>query len=204
MEQKYAMTLLDKKTNQVKTYDIRTGEVISVDGVLAENTKFLYSLEIGDAICNLVRGGMTLTEVSRVKGMPALCVIYRWREIHPEFKQRLDIARSDKGDYYHDKAVEVLEDIETKDDVPVGKLKFEGYMKLAEKNNPDRYQQKGAGVAAGALQIIVNTGIVREDQPVTVEVKDVGQETDSGRGEQLNVCGSEGTDQTTGSQKGEE
>jgi len=188
VDQKYALTLLDKNTKKLNTYDIRTGEIISSDGVITERNKYRYSLEIGDAICSLIREGHTLTKIAAMDGLPSLHLLYKWRNLHPDFKKRLDEARGDRADYYHDKAEAALEDVDEKEDVPVGKLKFDGYMKLAEKGNPTQYGARPPGDKIGALQIIVNTGIIRDD-PVTVEVIDVGQDQNTGQGQQSSLQG---------------
>lgn len=190
MDQKFMMTLLDRKTKKLKTYDIRTGEVVSTDGVLNQKAQMGYSLEIADAICNLVREGKTLSFIADLDQMPQLHVIYKWREIHPDFGKRLKQARADRADFYHDKAEHAVERVEDKDDVPVGKFKFDAYMKLAEKGNPSQYGQQRSIEGPGALQIIVNTGIVRDD-PVTVEVIDEESKS-SGREQQLVVETSRG------------
>lgn len=162
MDEKSTMTLLNRQTGKLETFNIHTGELIVREGE-AKNS-FVYSLEMADAICNLIREGCTLNEISKYEGMPPLHVIYRWRSYHPDFAEKIKKAKLDRAEFYHDKAASILETASraTKDDVPAIKLQFDGYLKLAEKNNPEEYQAKPAQVAgAGTTVIMINTGINR-------------------------------------------
>lgn len=170
MKETEVMTLLNKKTGKLETFNIHTGELVAKEG---ENLPtHIYSVEIADAICNLVREGRTYEEVSSMEGMPALHLIFKWRSTHPDFAKRLKDARRDRATLHHDKAVEVLKDSDTmdKDDVPVAKFRFDSYLKLAERGSPEEYGQshkQAPGSGGAATMIVINTGISRE--PVTIE-----------------------------------
>lgn len=185
MEQKYLITQINKKTGHLETFDIRTGEVISRNGEMVQAHKFAYSLEIEDAICNLLREGYSLAKISRMEQFPQLSVIYKWQELHPKFKERIKLAKAGRAEYFRDKAEEVLDNTMEKEDVPVSKLKFEGYMKLAEKDNPAEYGRSQQQVGQqGPMQIVIHTGISR-DEPTTVEVINEREDgTDIGREKQ--------------------
>jgi len=119
-----------------------------------------------------VREGKTLNEISEIEGMPPLHLMYNWRRFHPDFKKNLEIARKDRAEYYHDKAVEVLKgaDGASKEEVPGHKLQFDGFLKLAERGNPEAFNAKPQVLqqSAAPAMIVINTGINRE--PTTIEV----------------------------------
>lgn len=141
---------------------MHTGEVVAVEG--QNQNKFLYTLDMADAICNLIREGLTMQDIAKIGGMPPLHLIYKWKNIHPDFADRIKKAKGDRAEYYHDKAVAALDkaDGSSKDEVPGLKLQFDGYLKLAEKNNPEEYAAKPDKVAgAGTTVIMINTGINR-------------------------------------------
>jgi len=171
MEGKGTYTILDPLTRKLVTYDVHTGEVIAKEGALVPKSNFQYTLELGAGICALVREGKTLKTISELPNMPSLHLIYAWRNHYPDFKKGLEEAKQDRADYFHDKAAEAVEEVAEKEDVPVGKFKFDSYLKLAEKGNPREYGQKTQIEGQqGALQIVLHTGIVREKQePITVE-----------------------------------
>ena len=167
MEVKETMTILNKKTKELETFNIHTGEIVARSGDLVPI--HMYSLETAEAIANLVREGLTYEKVSKAMGI-SIQQIYSWRRIHPEFDKELLAARKDRGTYFHDKAVDVLEETDTleREEVPGAKFKFDSYLKLAGISAPSEYapQPKVASVATPAT-IIINTGINRE--PITIE-----------------------------------
>lgn len=120
-----------------------------------------------------------------MEGFPQLSVMYKWQELHPKFKERIKLAKAGRAEYFRDKAEEVLDNTMEKEDVPVSKLKFDGYMKLAEKDNPLEYGRSQAQVSQAApLQIVIHTGINR-DEPQIVEVNNERKDgTDIGREKQ--------------------
>ncbi len=160
-------------------------------------------MEIADAICNLVREGKTLKEIAEMEGTPQLHTIYNWRRLHPDFKKKLTDCKKDRAEYFHDKAVQALLDADgvSKEEVPAAKLQFDGWLKLAEKGNPEEYNPKPQVLQGGAApaMIVINTGINRE--PLTVEVnneqeicidrepesglRDIHGEQESGRSENI-------------------
>lgn len=164
MEEKFAMTILDKSTGKLVTRDIRTGEVIAEEG--SSVPQYLYSLEMADAICNLVREGHTYKEISGMKGMPSSHLIHSWRSQHPDFARNLKQARRDRASWFHDEAVELIKDSVTleKDEVAREKFRFDGLMRLSEIDDQDTYGKKTTGHgAAGPTTIVINTGITRQE-----------------------------------------
>jgi len=199
-------SFLNQRTGRFETYHLHTGELLSVDGELLDRNEFAYTVELSDAIAGLVREGRNYKQISEMDGMPSIHTLYVWRNAYPDFAVKLKSARKDRADRYYEKAVEALEDphITTKDDVPAAKFKFEGYMKLAEKGNPDDYgqQTKVVGDASAPLQIIVQTGILREQLEEPIIVENENEEVQSSVGEQR--CSGDGREGVSGVREGSE
>jgi len=183
MEGKGTVTVLDPITRKLVTYDIHTGEEIAKEGVLVPKSNYQYTVQLAAGICSLVEQGYTTLAISKMENMPNLSLINAWKRAHPDFRKALEEAAADRAEFYHDRAAEEVDKVEEKEDVYVGKFKFDSYMKLAEKNNPEKYgnQTKITG-SGGPLQIIVNTGIVRENrEPIKVENEYEDDTSDDGR-----------------------
>jgi len=168
--EKYFFTRINKKTGALESVDMRTGIVVPVTGANGKslsaefNTK--YTIEISDAICNLIREGKTMTQIVRENDfLPPVHVIYNWRRLHPDFAQKMDAAVKDRAHYHLDKAMDIAEDARDscKDAVPGLKLSADIHLKLLEKSDPDRWGSKVklSGDKDSPLKIIVDTGIRR-------------------------------------------
>lgn len=168
-DRKYLYTILNKNTQKLETLDMRTGEVVNIQG--EKSAGWVYTVEISDAIANEIRTGKTLQEVGNMAAFPPLHVIFNWRNYHPDFKQKLKDAKKDRAEIFHDKAVKELKEAEgiSKDDVAAAKFRMDGYIKLAEKGDPEAYTPKPQLLQGGAApaMIVINTGISRE--PITIE-----------------------------------
>ena len=163
MDKKYLMSTINKTTGSLETYDIRTGELIRSDGMALETGK-VYSEALGDAIAGLIGEGRSLISIAKQPGMPSVGVMHRWAQLYPTFKSKVQMARRYRADVYREKAESILENLADKEEVPVAKLKFEGYMRLAEKDNPEMYGNASQAVSGQgmSLKLVVNTGIVRD------------------------------------------
>lgn len=168
--QNYFITQMDPETKEMVRYDIRTGEEVSRSGKLVAKARFAYNMEMADTICYFLREGKSMNWIAKQPNLPSRSVIYGWMEAHPDFQEKVKRAKANRAEYHRDKAEEILENAD-EFTVKVDKLKFDGYMKLAEKGDPATYAPGGnkGGGSAGPIQIVVQTGISREE-PVTVEV----------------------------------
>ena len=199
MKNSHLISIRNKVNGALETYDIRTGDLVQTNGIVTQNG-FTYTVQTAEAICNLVAEGYSLSRISEMKGMPSSSVMYRWRELHPEFRNRLKAARAVRAEVYRDKAEQILEDTIDKDEVPVNKFKFDGYMRLAEKDAPEMYGTSaqlntGQGMS---LKLVVNTGIVRDEATIegecyetTNDESDCGQPDSADTGGQLRGDGGE-------------
>ena len=79
--------------------------------------------------------------------------------------KKLDLAKKDRGSYYHDMAIASAEKSCHKDDVPADKLKVETYKWAASISDREQYGAKSSD-SAGPTQvnIIIDTGIDRREE----------------------------------------
>jgi len=154
-----AETVTHVENGIIKIYDAYSGELVSSSDHIPTLQRWNYSLEIGAAIVDLVRQGNTLVKIGKMKGFPNVSTIYRWGMLHPDFKEKIELARKDRAEYFHDKVIETIEEVSCKEDVPAAKLKVDGYRWAAEKGDKDRYGNSSKiDINTGGIQYI-NTGI---------------------------------------------
>ena len=191
MESRSILTILNKQTGELETRNIHTGELVATSNAMVAGAAFIYSMEVADAICSLVREGLTYKKISMLRNMPSLHLIFAWKNAHPDFAKRLKEARADRAALFHDRAVEVLEDDEplTRDAVTAAKFKFDGWLKLAEKGDPNTYSAKPTSLPSSQAptMIVINTGISR-DEPITVN-GEVYEKESTNAGGRIHVTG---------------
>lgn len=158
-------------TGEVEKVDMMTGATISLSR-LAEYDRHRYTLEMSEAICDLVREGLTLTKISKLPGMPSSSVIFRWKTLHPDFMQKLDAAKIDRAEAYHDRVNEVIDKLDNvgPDRSPLESLKVQGLKWLAEVGNPDKFGKKTkiSGDATQPITFVLDTGIHKQ-APTKIE-----------------------------------
>ncbi len=157
--------------------DAETGESLAESGPWVPKIIYPgYTVEIGDAICHLVREGMIYKEIVDKLGLKYVQTIYVWKTRYPDFGKKLKEARRDRADVYYDRVMEIASDeLIDKEMVASLKLRSELYKWGAEKANPEYGSKVTASGPAGPMQIIIDTGIRRESdiEKVEVEVSDV-------------------------------
>ena len=159
-------------------------EVVLVDGTIALVAKgvdvnlatmhrsWVYNQSVADLFCQLVAEGKGVTAASREPGMPPYSIVCRWRRERPEFARQLEEARKDRAEGMRDKAMATAEGAD-EDNIQVDKLKVETYKWAAGVDDQNKYGAKKVQLDENTpLQIIVNTGIVRDVSNQT-GVKDV-------------------------------
>lgn len=171
-------TFTIQENGELITIDMSSGEVVSSSKTpICKKHQFPYSVELGQAICTMIREGLTMSQVSLLDGMPALSTIFGWKTRYPDFRYNMKQARKDSGQIYHDRIVQTLEDndgIEAMSGAELAKARFkvDTLKWLAEKNNPDDFGNKTkiSGDSENPLGIaIIDTGI-RRKAPEPVEV----------------------------------
>ena len=79
-----------------------------------------------------VSEGKRISEVCLgIKGMPSLLEVYKWRQMYPDFAIDLQTAEEIQGQVFADRALEIAEKVEVKEDIPVAKFKHRVLMERA-------------------------------------------------------------------------
>ena len=141
---------------------------------LVINDKYAFNKFVGDIICQQIAEGLTIHQICKKEGMPSSSVIHRWMRENDKFHLGIQEAREIRAESFADELVRLtaIAEVSNKDQIPGLKLASDNYKWLAEKNGKKSY---GAGKNSDSnmeshVQIIVNTGIVRDNAEV-VEVK---------------------------------
>lgn len=124
--------------------------------------EFPYSRVMADLICEKVAEGQGLLKAVEELGIK-YSTVCRWRREHEEFKDALKQARQDRGEFYHDEALDRAR-AATKDTVAEDRLAVDTAKWAAEKADPGTFgaQKPGQGQpGAGAIIVQIATGITR-------------------------------------------
>jgi hypothetical protein len=170
------ITQLNKRTGELERINLLTGE--SYVPVRATVQRFIYTVELGNEICDLVRQGHSILHIGSLPDFPTTSAIYGWAHTHPDFREKLECARRDRAEFFHDKVLELVGDGDIeKDAVPGIKLAVDTYKWAAEKNDPDRYGSKRPeNTQQGPTVIMIDTGFNSrklEHLPIEAECKEV-------------------------------
>jgi hypothetical protein len=128
--------------------------------------KYPYSEEVADIILSLISEGYTLRQISKIKTMPALSIIYRWTRTHEKFREALVDAREDMKEVFRDKALEEAEKegrVSKRTKIKVDTLKWAS-------------ESVGSGISmgkdGGPVHIHIETGVRREKEVVVPTVSE--------------------------------
>lgn len=138
-----------------------------------------YSRPLADLILQAITEGEGVTKACAKFGI-SYATLMRWAEKNEEFGKALDKVRAYRAEATHDKILDIAKDLETKqlNKTQVEALKAAGdfHKWSAEKSSPQKYGGKVEKGQAGAVSIIIQTGISRVEEPITVEVEHESQE----------------------------
>ena len=166
-QDEYLFTRLNE-SNELETIDMVSGKVVSSRSLAVQTLPLAYTPDLGRVVCAGIREGRTLEDICRQNSFPSMHTIYHWMKRYPDFKESVQEARRDQGDFLFDKVLAEAYNADNlaKDDVPAATLKVNTLKWAAEKRNPDAYVQKTkiSGDPSAPLTIVVDTGIRRESQ----------------------------------------
>lgn len=151
---------------------LETGDIVWVqkDLPLEEQRKlagrkfhYPYSRLLAERVCTMVAEGKTLTQISRMDGMPRYSTIARWKRDHPEFLELYKIAVEDRGEFYFTKMMEEVESAKAdRDDVALARLKSDIFKYAAKVSSPKEFSETvKADVNMAISAIKIDTGIRR-------------------------------------------
>lgn len=172
--------LLGKMDNLVevtidgKTILMQKGMSLSAQ-YIPKNSKF--SRPMADLIVQDIIEGIGITKACKKYNI-TYSTLMRWAEDFPEFGKELDKAKRYRADSTHDQIVDLVDRL-TKEQL--NKTQVEAIGKAAdilkwsaEKSDPNRFGGKTEKGQQGAVQIIIQTGISRED-PTTITAEVVNE-----------------------------
>lgn len=164
--------LYNKRTNAFDIIDPNTGLMVSEESHLSKVFKdYQYTPERGMMVCEAIRSGMTIMQMNQDSRFPPSSAIYYWMSKHKEFSLRYEQAFRQRGDFFHDKAIDIALSTGSKEEATVNKLKVDTLKWAAERADPERFGQKKADISINQPSVIVlNTGIDREGAPTIEEL----------------------------------
>ena len=158
-------TIATQKPKRVPT-KVRRRSVIKV-----RDSKFALTESIRSKAVNMVIEDMYRKDIAKALGVPYSRFTY-WFAKHPDFRKDMEEAEKVRAAHFRDKYAQQVEAVKKKSEVPVAKLKMQGYEKLAEWDDPAKYGSKHTveGNPDKPLTLIIDTGIRRK------QIKDVESE----------------------------
>lgn len=174
--------VLNRESGKYEIICLETGEVVSNDRSVSDLSKYKFNFEQGLMICQAIREGKTLQDISSAPEFPSLHVIAYWRKMNATFDEEIKLARKQRAEYYHDRVIQLANDLGDDANVAVAKFKADQYRWAAEKGDPGSYGNKIEHTGNGnAPSIVVFTGIDRTPLPDIIEVVDEKSEHNQGQ-----------------------
>jgi hypothetical protein len=161
--------LLRDRREQLVERLLPSGEVVLVQADIdpSKLSKFKfqeYSSYVVDLICEKIVEGESLKTICTLPGFPNYATLCRWKKQVEGIQEQLDQARRDRAEMMRDEAWQIAKDAK-ESNVDSSKLKVQTAQWLASTDNKERFGNAKAQVELNQpLQIIVQTGIVREVQ----------------------------------------
>lgn len=167
------------KMDELLEVEIDGQKILMQKGITLSNykpTNSKFSRPLADLILQeVMENGTGITKACLKYGVQ-YNTLMRWAETFEDFGKELDKAKRYRADKTHDEVNDIAEDLRTKrlTKTEVEALKAAADLKKwsAEKSDPNRFGGKvDKNTGTGAVQIIINTGISREEPtPTTIEV----------------------------------
>lgn len=119
-----------------------------------------YTPDLADRILELFLGGSSLLAISKLPEMPAYATFFKWFVEHPEFKEKIQVAREMRALAFEEMALEMGASLPDAREVPGARLAFDTYKWLAEVNDPSRYgkRMQVSAHSEKSVTFIISTG----------------------------------------------
>lgn len=115
-----------------------------------------------------IAGGKTFNQLDKLKQFPSTRTVFYWYARDLEFKNLIDEARRVRAEFYHDRLVEVAEDVE-EDNARSSKVKADIFKHLMGVNDKERFGvAPKQDVGPVSVNIVFQTGINR-DAPAQID-----------------------------------
>lgn len=102
-----------------------------------------YTPELGDKICGMLSGGMSLKRITDSEDMPSRQTVYTWLRLHEEFLDNYTRAKEDSADALADDIEEIAEGtLKGTYDPQAARVAMDGKKWIASKLKPKKYGDK--------------------------------------------------------------
>lgn len=125
-----------------------------------------FTQQIGDIICERIAHGETLRTIIRDENMPEQRQVYKWLEIHEDFRQQYAHARARQADYY---AEQIVDEAFSSHDAQIGRLRMEALKWVASKLAPKKYGDKVEVETKGDTNLQISFAIPDRKMPIQLE-----------------------------------
>lgn len=178
VQQDYNENFILGKMDDLLEVDIDGQKILMQKGMTLSTYKPVnsrFSRPLADLILQeIIENGTGITRACKKFGV-GYSTLMNWADKNEDFGKALDRAKRYRADKTHDEVMDIAEDLKSKtlNKTQVEALKAAADLKKwsAEKSDPHRFGNSKEKAAQGAVQIVINTGISREE-PTTVEVID--------------------------------
>jgi hypothetical protein len=149
---------------------------------LAVDKSWTYNPMIGGAVAGeIAMGGRLSTLYKTFLWCPPYAILARWLVKVPEFKAMIEQAVRDRALTHFEEIIETADETykrmqNTDDELGAAKLKIDARKFLAEKGDQDKYGTKNKVQGDVAVQIVIDTGIVRDVTLTGIETKQITKE----------------------------
>lgn len=166
----------NESTQSTDVIDLNTGLINPTHSKLQKYNGTQYSHSIGDLICDHIRAGITISKLAKDPHMPSTSTIYAWMSTNVEFKRRVNDARKQRAEHFHDMALDIALSVTNKDEVPVARLQIDTLKWAAEKNDPERFNKpKEVAAVSGGMTIVLDLGMGHTVVPMNYDIDDNGE-----------------------------
>ena len=169
----------DPKTGKLQTICLETGEVVSQEGM--DLSKYKFDMNTAILVCQHIREGLTLKKLCQKLGID-MPILHYWQRTNPQFKEEMKLARKERAEYYHDRVLEIADEVMERDEIPVARFKADQYKWAAEKGDPEVYGNKtqvSGSIENQVSMIVLNTGIRRNKPDIEVSYERKEDQSDS-------------------------
>ena len=132
MRNDYNSTIVkNPTTGKYETICLDTGEILNTSNPM-DLSRYRFDLDVALIICQRIREGATLKQIGDDPTLPSLTVLHYWRRTNATFDQEIKLARKERAEYFHDKVLEIADEVVDREEVPVAKFKADQYRWAAD------------------------------------------------------------------------
>lgn len=141
-----------------------------------------YSPALSQIICGQIMQGQTLTTICDRDDMPSLAAVFYWQKKYPAFKDAIRFSKQAFAERLHDKVLHEAEELSrgglNKNDMEGKRGAIDAYKWSASKLDRGAFGENPKHEGVGAVTVVFNTGIDREDA-IEVSVNGVSNKEES-------------------------